>query len=107
MQERLALEHRSELVAHTAEQLLDRSAVAEEGDSHLQAARRDVALRRQDVVRDPLDEVSRVLVLDVLHLLLDLLHADFTTEDGSDREVATVPRVGGGHHVLRIEHLLG
>ena len=106
MQERLALEHRSELVAHTTEQLLDRSAVAEEGNSHLEAARRDVALRGEDVVGNPLDEVRRVLVLNVLHLLLDLLHRNLATEDSCYGEVATVPEVRRSHHVLRIEHLL-
>ena len=42
--------------------LLDRRAVAEEGDRHLEALRRDVADGRLDVVRDPLDEVAAVLV---------------------------------------------
>ena len=84
MQERLALEHGSELVADTAEQLLDRGAVTEESDGHLEAAGRDVTLSREDVVGDPLDEVRAVLVLHVLHLLLDLLHGDTTPEDGSN-----------------------
>ena len=106
MQERLALEHGGELVADTLEELLNRSRVSEERDGHLEATRRDVTLRGEDVVRDPLDEVRRVLVLDVLHLLLDLLHRDLSTEDGSNGEVATMPRVRGSHHVLGIEHLL-
>ena len=86
MQERLALEHGGELVADTLEQLLDGRGVAEEGDGHAQAAGRDVTLRREDVVRDPLDEVGGVLVLDVLHLLLNLLHGDLATEHGSNLE---------------------
>jgi hypothetical protein len=32
-----------------------------------------------NVVRDPLDEVRRVLVLDVAHLVFDLLHGDLAT----------------------------
>ena len=106
MQESLTFEHGSELVADTLEELLDRGRVSEERDGHLEVTRRDVTLRGKDVVRDPLDEVRRVLVLDVLHLLLDLLHGDLATEDSRDGEVATVPGVGGSHHVLRIEHLL-
>lgn len=86
MQERLALEHGGELVADALEQLLDGRRVAEEGDGHAQAAGRDVTLRREDVVRDPLDEVGRVLVLDVLHLLLNLLHRDLATEHGGNLE---------------------
>ena len=81
MQESLALEHSSELIAHTLEQLLDSSRVAEERHGHLETAGRDVTLRGEDVVRDPLDEVRRVLVLHVLHLLFDLLHRHLSTED--------------------------
>ena len=106
MQESLTFEHGSELVADTLEQLLDGGRVAEERDGHLLSARRDVALGSKDVVRDPLNEVRRVLVLDVLHLLLNLLHRDLATEDSRDGEVTTVPGVRGSHHVLRIEHLL-
>ena len=74
VQERLALEHRRELVAHALEQLLDRRRVADEGDGHFETTRRDVALGGEDVVGDPLDEVGAVLVLDDQHLVLDLLH---------------------------------
>ena len=106
MQESLTFEHGSELVADTLEELLDGSRVTEERNGHLETARRNVTLRGEDVVGNPLDEVSRVLVLDVLHLLLDLLHRDLATEDSRNGEVTTVPGVGGSHHVLRIEHLL-
>jgi hypothetical protein len=106
MQERLALEHGRELVAHALEQLLDCGRVAEERDGDLHPARRDVALRREHVVRDPLHEVGRILVLHVLHLFLDLLHRHLAAEDGGDGQVPAVPGVRGGHHVLRVEHLL-
>ena len=84
MQEGLSPEHGSELVADTLEELLDGGRVAEEGDSHLLAAGGNVTLRGEDVVRDPLDKVGRVLVLDVLHLLLNFLHGDLATEDGGN-----------------------
>jgi hypothetical protein len=74
MQERLPLEHGSKLVADTLEQLLDGSRVAQERDSHLQTARWYVTLSCEDVVRDPLHKVCRVLVLHILHLFLYLLH---------------------------------
>ena len=83
VKECLAPEHRSELVRHTLEQLLNGSRVADEGDRHLETTRGDVALSGEDVVRDPLDKVGRVLVLHELHLLFDFLHRDFATEDGS------------------------
>merc|ERR1712005_97725 len=67
----------------------------------------DVANRGLDVVGDPLHKVGGVLVLDVEHLLVDLLGGHAATEEGGASEVATVTRIGGTHHVLGIEHLLG
>jgi hypothetical protein len=84
VQERLPLEHGGKLIADTLEELLDRSRITQEGDSHLQSSRRDVALCSKHVVGNPLDEVSRVLVLHVLHLLLDFFHGNFSAEDGRD-----------------------
>ena len=107
MQESLPLEHGRELVADAAEKFLNGSRVTEERHGHLQATGRDVTLGGEHVVGDPLDEVCRVLVLNILHLLLNLLHRDLATEDSSNREVTAVPGVGSGHHVLGIEHLLG
>jgi len=106
MEESLALEHSSELLADTLEQLLDGCGVTNEGNSHLETTGRNVALSSEDVVRDPLNEVSTVLVLDVLHLLFNFLHGDLATEVGGNGEVTTVTRVRGSHHVLSIEHLL-
>ena len=107
MQEGLALEHGRELVVDTLEEFLDRGRVADERRGHTVALGRDITLARLDVVRDPLDEVGRVLGLDVVHLLLDLLHRHLATEHGGDGEVTAVARVRGGHHVLCVEHLLG
>jgi len=72
MKESLATEHGRELLRHTLEQLLDGGAVADESGGHLETSRRDVADRRLDVVRDPLDEVAAVLILHVQHLLVHL-----------------------------------
>lgn len=58
-----------------------------------------------DVVRDPLNKEARVLGLDALHLVLDLLHRDLASEVGGNGQVATVARVTRSHHVLGIEHL--
>merc|ERR1711934_295336 len=106
VEEGLAPEHGGELLRHALEQLLDGGRVTDEGARHLEATRRDVADGGLDVVRDPLDEVRRVLVLDVEHLLVDLLHRHAATEDGGDGEVPAVTGVAGGHHVLGVEHLL-
>ena len=43
----------------------------------------DVADGCLDVVGDPLDEVRRVLVLDVEHLLVDLLGGHAATEEAA------------------------
>jgi hypothetical protein len=82
-------------------------AVADEGCRHFQTTRWNVADGGLHVVRDPFDEVRAVLVLDVEHLLVDLLHGHATTEDSGDREVTSVSRIASRHHVLGVEHLLG
>lgn len=107
MQESLAPEHSSELITDTLEELLDGGRVTNEGSRHLEATGRNGAEGGLDVVGDPFNEVGRVLVLDVAHLVLDLLHGDLTTEDGRAGEVTAVAEVGGSHHVLGVEHLLG
>ena len=53
-----------------------------------------------------MNELRRVLVLDVEHLLVDLLGGHATTEQGGGGQVAAVTGIGGAHHVLGIEHLL-
>ncbi|KFV45758.1 hypothetical protein N328_06988, partial [Gavia stellata] len=107
VEEGFATEHGRELLRDPLEELLDGRAVADEGDGHLEAAGRDVTDGRLDVVGDPLDEVRAVLVLNVEHLLVDLLHGHATSEDGGNREVTTVAGIAGGHHVFGVEDLLG
>merc|ERR1711939_956308 len=107
VEEGLAAEHASELLGDSLPQLLDSGGVTDEDGGHLETLRWDVADRGLDVVRDPLHEVRGVLVLDVEHLLVDLLGGHAATEEGGAGEVAAVARVGSAHHVLSIEHLLG
>merc|ERR1719161_2112752 len=107
VKEGLTTEHASELLRHTLPQLLDGGRVAEEHRCHLKALWWDIAHRGLDVVGDPLNKVARVLVLDVKHLLINLLGGHAATEEGGAGEVAAVTGIGGAHHVLGIEHLLG
>lgn len=107
VQESLATEHSSELVADTLEELLDGGRVTDEGGGHAEVAGRNRAESGLDVVGNPLNEVGLVLVLDVAHLVLNLLHGDLTAEEGGAGEVTSVTEVGGSHHVLGVEHLLG
>ena len=79
MQESLAAEHSSELVTDTFEELLDGGGVTNEGRGHLKTTWGDGAESGLDVVGNPLDEGGAVLVLDVAHLVLNLLHGDLTT----------------------------
>lgn len=107
MQESLTTEHSGELLGDTLEQLLDGGRVADERRGHLQSSRRDITDGGLDVVGDPFDEVAAVLVLDVEHLLVNLLHGHAASEHGGDRQVTSVSGIAGGHHVLGVEHLLG
>merc|ERR1712170_161379 len=107
VEEGLAAEHGGELLRDALEQLLDGSGVAHKGGRHLQTSWWDVAYSGFDVVGDPFNEVAAVLVLDIEHLLINLLHGHAATEHGSHSQVAAVAGVTGSHHVLGIKHLLG
>jgi hypothetical protein len=98
VEEGLAAEHGGELLTNTLEHLLDGGGVS---------LGWDVANAGLDVVGDPLNEVRGVLVLDVEHLLVNLLGGHASAEESGGGEVAAVTGVGGAHHVLGIEHLLG
>jgi len=107
VQESLSPEHSGKLLTDSLEELLDGGRVTNEGSAHLEASWWDIAHGGLDVVRDPFDKVRAVLVLDVEHLLVDLLHGHASSEHGGNSQVSAVSRVAGGHHVLGIEHLLG
>jgi hypothetical protein len=107
MEECLSAEHLGELFTDTFEHLLDGSGVTKEGNSHLETLRRNIANGGFDVVGDPLNEVRRVLVLDVQHLLVDFLSGHTTTEEGGGSEISSVSGIGSAHHVFGVEHLLG
>ena len=85
---------------------LDSSRVANEGGSHLQAPGWDVADCSLHIVGDPFNKVAGVLVLDVQHLLVNLLHRHPSAEHCSNCEVPSMPRVASSHHVLGVKHLL-
>lgn len=106
VEEGLAAEHGGELLSDALEHFLDACVVADECDCHLEALWWDVANGRLDVVWNPLDEVGRVLVLDVEHLLVDLLGGHAAAEESGRGEVAAVAWVRSAHHVLGVEHLL-
>ena len=74
MQESLSSEHSGELFADALEQLLNGGRVANEGSGHFQTTGWDVANGSLNVVGNPFNEVGRVLVLDVQHLLINFLH---------------------------------
>jgi len=107
MEEGLSSEHGGELLSYSLEHFLDGGRVTEEGDGHLETLWWDIADGGFDVVWDPLDEVRGVLVLDVKHLLIDLLGGHSSSEECGGGEISSVSWVGGAHHVLGIEHLLG
>ena len=107
MEESLPPEHYSELFRDPLEDLLDGGGVTNEGGGHLETSRRNVANSSLNVVRNPLHEITAILVLDTQHLFLHFLHGHASSEDGGNCEISAVSGVAGGHHVLGVEHLLG
>ena len=107
MEEGLSPEHSGELFSDSLEHFLDGGGVADEGGRHLESVGRDITDRRLDVVGDPFHEVRGVLVLNVEHLFVDFLGRDSASKHGTGGEVSTVSWVGGTHHILGVEHLLG
>jgi len=107
MEESLSSEHGGELLTNSLEHFLDGGGVTKEGNGHLETLWWDIANSGLNVVWDPFDEVRGVLVLDVKHLLVDLLGGHSTSEHSGGGEISTVSWVGSAHHVLGIEHLLG
>ena len=107
MEEGLSSEHSSELFSDSLEHLLDGSRVTNEGHSHLESLGRDITDGWLDVVGDPLNEVRRVLVLDVQDLLINFFGWHASSEESGGSQIASVTGVSGTHHVLSIEHLLG
>merc|ERR1719199_2312314 len=107
MEECPSSEHAGELFTNSLEHLLDGGGVTEEGNSHLESLWWDIANSGFDVVWNPFNEVRGVLVLDVEHLLVDLLGGHSTSEHGGGGKISSVSWVRSAHHVLGIEHLLG
>ena len=107
MEECLSSEHGGELFTDSLEHLLDGGGVTKEGNSHLESLWWDIADSGFDVVWDPFNEVRRVLILDVKHLLVNFFGGHSSSEHGGGSKVSSVSWVRSAHHVLGIEHLLG
>jgi len=95
------------LFGDSLEHFLDGGGVTDEGNGHLETLGGDIANGGLDVVGDPFNEIGGVLVLDVEHLFVDFLGGHSSSEEGGGGEISTVSGVGGAHHVLGVEHLLG
>merc|ERR1719154_1063912 len=97
----------SELFRNALDQFLDSGGVSNKCGSHLETTRRNITHSCLYVIGDPFNEEGRILVLDAVHLIIDLPHRHATTEDGGDGQVATMAGIASGHHILSVEHLLG
>ena len=106
MQESFSSEHSSELFSDSLEHFLDSGGVTQESDSHFQTFGVNITNGGFDVVGDPFNEVRGVLVLNVEHLLINLLGGHSTSEHGGGGKISSVSWVRSAHHVLSIEHLL-
>merc|ERR1712083_708151 len=100
MQEGLAAEHGCKELCNTLEHLLNSCRIASKGHGHLQPLRGNVTNACLDVIRDPLHEVARVLVLDVQHLLINLLGRHTATEKRGSCQITAMTRISSTHHIL-------
>merc|ERR1712128_60304 len=106
VEESLSPEHGRELFANSLEDLLDGGGVADKGGCHLETSGGNVTNTGHHVVGDPFSKVGAVLVLDVHHLLVNLLHGHSASEAGSHSQVPSVSRITSCHHILGVKHLL-
>merc|ERR1712048_786714 len=88
VQKGFAAEHRSEILCNTLEHFLDCSCIPKELHCHLQSLWWDITHSCLDVIGDPLNEIRRVLVLHIEHLLVDLLCRHATSEKRCCREIS-------------------
>ncbi|KAH3660671.1 hypothetical protein OGATHE_005003 [Ogataea polymorpha] len=107
VQERLSSEHGTELIANSSEELLDGGRVSNERGGHVETLWSNRTNGRLNVVWNPFDKVVGVLGLHLVHLILDLLDRNLTSEESSNGQVSSLSWVGSRHHVLRVKHLLG
>merc|ERR1719181_2284713 len=100
-------EHGCEVLGDTLEHFLNRGGISCECNCHLESLRWDVANTGFDIVRNPFNEIGRVLVLHIQHLLVNFFCRHASSEQSRSSQVAAVTWICGAHHVLGIEHLLG
>ncbi|KYM86055.1 hypothetical protein ALC53_04248 [Atta colombica] len=110
MQKCLASKHRVEfslcLTTTKRQTNLNSRRIANESRGHFQTPWGYITNGSFHVARYPLDEIAAVLVLDIEHLLIYLLHRHSATKYCGHCQISTVSRVARGHHVFRVKHLL-
>jgi hypothetical protein len=107
MEESLSSEHSSKLFSDSLEHFLDSSRVTNESNRHLKTFWWDITNGGFDVVWNPFNEIGRVFILDIEHLLINLFRGHSTSEHSGGGKISSVSWIRSTHHVLGIEHLLG
>merc|ERR1719154_313083 len=80
MQESLSPEHSSELFRNALKEFLDCGRITDKCGRHLETTRRNITHSGLYIIGDPFDEEGRILVLNTVHLIIDLPHRHATTE---------------------------
>mmetsp|Transcript_18383 Transcript_18383/g.45606 ORF Transcript_18383/g.45606 Transcript_18383/m.45606 type:complete len:455 (-) Transcript_18383:69-1433(-) len=107
MKESLAAEHDTELIGDTLPGLLDGGGVTDKDSGHFKSLGGNITDGSLDVIGDPFNKVGRVLGDHLVHLVVDNLGREVTSEHHGAGEVTSVTRISGAHHVLGIKGLLG
>ena len=93
--------------SNSLENLLDGSRISNKGSGQLESFGGNITDRILDVIWDPFNEVRRIIVLDIAHLLMDFPpRRQSSSENRRGSEKSSMPGIDSAHHVLGIEHLL-
>jgi len=106
MEESLSSEHSGELFSNSLEHFLNSCGVTKECNCHLESLWWDITNCRFNIIWDPFNEIRRIFVLNIKHLLVNFFSGHSSSEHSGGGEISSVSWVRSTHHVLGIEHLL-
>ena len=100
-------EHGCELFTDSFKHFLNCCRVTDESNGHFKTFRWNITNRRFNVIRNPLNEIRGVFVLNIKHLFIYFFRWHSTSEHSGCSKISSMSWVRSTHHILGVEHLLG